>query len=335
VSSAIEPLLKHNLLHVWRSLDRKEFYQKVDIKGKSMSCRMCDSKVTVAVGALPEVTSFAGIRYPDRFKTSNLVRCVDCESMQREPVEQQADYTELYSKAAAGVWAYENGRLDFAQIVDFLKSQKNVSSVLDIGSGSGDLLSMLPESWRKSAVEPSPGAQKILKSKSIELVGTDMMSIPKGQHYSAVTLVDIVEHVVQPKELLVSLSAIVESGGYLIIVTGDPTIPVWWKKMKSGYWYSAPQEHLSFPSCKSIVTELSKHNFKLEHFNRFRRKILSKSGWIISSLLQYSYAYVPELHQLLMMLLKKRKYGWQLKHYTHIYSPGLFEDHQLIILKKS
>jgi 2-polyprenyl-3-methyl-5-hydroxy-6-metoxy-1,4-benzoquinol methylase len=300
-----------------------------------MSCRMCDSKATVVLGSLPEITSFAGIRYSDRFKSSNLVRCVDCESMQREPVEQQADYTELYSKASAGVWAYENGRLDFAQIVDFLNSQNNVSSVLDIGSGSGDLLSMMPITWRKCAIEPSPGAHKMLKSRSIELVGTDMMSIAKDQQFSAVTLVDIIEHVVQPRELLASLSAIVESGGYLVIVTGDPTIPVWWRNFKSRFWYSMPQEHLSFPSCKAVVAALSKHNFALEHFNQFPRNKLSKMDWLVSSFLQYSYGHFPLLHQLLMMMLKKGKYGWQLKNYTHVYAPGLFDDHQLIILRKA
>jgi SAM-dependent methyltransferase len=299
-----------------------------------MSCRMCSSDQLESLGPLPESPNFAGIVHLGRFRPSQLNRCLNCKSLQRDPVETQATYTELYSAASVGVWAHEEGRIDFQQIAEFVNSKPEVTSVLDIGAGNGDLLAMLPERLQRCAIEPSPSAQNILSELGFEVIGTDMMSLPPIGQYSVITLVDVLEHVVNPNELLVSSLHLLKSNGFLIIVTGDPTLPVWWRRMKSRYWYSAPQEHVTFPSYDAIVTALAPHGVKPVMDINFPWQKLNFFGFCLSYFLQMSYFILPVAHQIAMFLVKKGRYGRNLAFYTHLHAPGLYRDNKMIILQK-
>jgi hypothetical protein len=61
----------------------------------------------------------------------------------------------------------------------------------------------------------------------------------------AITMIDVLEHIARPTDVLRRLSEALLPGGRLVVFTGD-TAALPWRLSGNDYWYTALSEHVSF-----------------------------------------------------------------------------------------
>lgn len=118
-------------------------------------------------------------------------------------------------------------------IGDFLnslfKGERNLK-ILDIGCGTGVLLSQLCSYGMVDAIEPSEFAINVCKEKNIPTVnlihGTFPESMPEGKRYNLVTLFDTLEHIDDDILILKKICEILEPGGKILCTV--PAYPFLW-----------------------------------------------------------------------------------------------------------
>src|SRR6266516_1641277 len=72
-----------------------------------------------------------------------------------------------------------------------------ITSILDVGSGSGGLMLLLPLAWRRIAVD-SPQNAELAKKRGIDSVGLDLEKegLPlEDNTFDLVTLLEVIEHI--------------------------------------------------------------------------------------------------------------------------------------------
>lgn len=119
-------------------------------------------------------------------------------------------------------------------------------SVLDVGCFRGDFLSWLPATIRKFGIEPSDSAAATARSRGVEIVARSIDDLQDlTPRFTAVTLIDVIEHLPMPLESLRLLAQTVLDGGRLILFTGNTA--AWpWRIGGRHYWYSRLPDHVAF-----------------------------------------------------------------------------------------
>ncbi len=93
--------------------------------------------------------------------------------------------------------------------------------VLDIGCGTGDFLAyMQSKGYAVQGIEVSANARQIALSKGVEVL-SDLNQVPQTPIWDVVTLWHVLEHVPDPREVLLQIQARIAPGGLLVIAVPD------------------------------------------------------------------------------------------------------------------
>jgi 2-polyprenyl-3-methyl-5-hydroxy-6-metoxy-1,4-benzoquinol methylase len=94
--------------------------------------------------------------------------------------------------------------------------QPNKGSILDIGAGTGDFLSVAKENgWHTIGVEPSEKAKAIAKKKGVSFVGET--SELENQSFDVISMWHVLEHVPNLENQIKELKRLLKPNGTLII----------------------------------------------------------------------------------------------------------------------
>ena len=105
-----------------------------------------------------------------------------------------------------------------------------VRSVLDVGSGGGVFLLLLPPTWRRVGVD-SPSNAQVVRKLGMEGIGLDLEveALPlENNSFDLVTALEVVEHVANKKHLLSEIYRVLKENGFLVMTTPDARSPFWW-----------------------------------------------------------------------------------------------------------
>jgi SAM-dependent methyltransferase len=214
------------------------------------NCRFCAATRLARLGDIPDSDYFAGRVLPAALAGGSLWRCLACESMFRHPVLSPSAYLDLYANGPADSWGADSGRKDLAIIRRIIAQQHRAARVLDVGCGDGGFLSTLPPNLQKCGVEPSAAAVSQAKRLGVSVLGQTLGDLPAQAQFDVITVIDVIEHVADPAELLDQALSHLSPGGCLIVSTGDPDNAFWRKVFRARFWYSCFPEHVSFPSLR-------------------------------------------------------------------------------------
>jgi SAM-dependent methyltransferase len=124
-------------------------------------------------------------------------------------------------------------------------------SILDVGCAQGAHLAVYGAGVDKAGVEPSFSARPTLEARGIRWLGSGLEAIPDGTTFDAVTCLDVLEHVEQPRVLLEGMDRVLARGGVLALVTGD--VDALSARVAGRRWlYFALPEHCSFFSWRAL-----------------------------------------------------------------------------------
>ena len=150
---------------------------------------------------------------------------------------------------------------EYRYLADKIESRIAKGRILDVGCGTGSFLESIIGEWEKVGVEPSVYASEIAKSRGIEILQGEYISIEYSKrHFDVITMIDVLEHLEHPKENIEKVFSMLRPGGILAIETGDSDSIT---ARLAGYrWaYFCPKEHISFFSRGTLVELLKKIGF--------------------------------------------------------------------------
>jgi len=166
-----------------------------------------------------------------------------------------------YEEASAQVSSDWRERLEY---LEGLIGRKG--SLLDVGCATGSFLDLArSRGWETSGLELSAwAAAQALNEKSLSVVQGSLPDerIP-AEAYDVVTLWDCVEHLSEPRKVLLDARRILKPGGVLMLSTG--AVPHEDRRLVSRWYY--PPWHLYYFSEETIKRLLTDCGFALESYS--------------------------------------------------------------------
>ena len=218
--------------------------------------------------------------------TTELSKCKKCGFIQStEQINLLDYYTDLEDPA------YESNRkergMQAKKIIEKIKRYKQKGKLLDIGAGSGMLVEQaIGLGFDAEGIEPS----KWLQSKALEHnlpVKLGIFPNPElTENYDIITIIDVIEHVDDPVELLKSASNQLAREGIIAIVTPDVGSLV--AKILKFKWWHFRIAHVGYFDQKNLDLALQNSGFK--------KVEVTKAKWYFSCdyLLERVKKYLPK-----------------------------------------
>jgi len=188
------------------------------------NCRICDEPTNlkwptyIPDGLDSDCFAITNASYG---QTSAIFECGSCGFRQcNNLTEVLSFYEELEDPG------YEKGRkersLQAAANLRHLAKFKPGGRLLDIGSGIGILVEeALKMGYEASGVEPSKWLQKQAGNRNLPVIWGTLDDIPGTEIYDAIALIDVLEHVLKPVDLLAQIRNRLTPDGIAMIVTPD------------------------------------------------------------------------------------------------------------------
>ena len=213
----------------------------------------------------------------------NIVECKKCGFAWQYPLGRTAEQSvEFFESAYEGKGKTESDyfspkrKRDIAKLeFGFIKTiPGDNKTLLDIGAGAGIFAEVAVENgWSVTAVDPALEVDMIKKNGLIKPIRGTIDQVPKNELFDIVTLWDVIEHTMNPIELIINAKKHVKKGGWLVIETGNYKSAdricggkSHWMYQLDHRWYFSPE------SIKKLLTKAGFANFI------FAEKVL-RPGW--------------------------------------------------------
>jgi SAM-dependent methyltransferase len=204
-----------------------------------------------------------------RFDDVRVYRCEACGHRFTDPTALRAEkqYDDAYWQEEHANW-FANPHVElFDWIADQIETRTPARSVVDVGSGGGQLLERLRQRLPDAALTgidlaPSP-------VDGVEILADDFLAMPlDGRTWDAAVSLATIEHVADVGAFAARLRAIVPTGGVAIVMTLDDSGLLYvLARLLNRLGHREPAErlyerhHLNHFSTKSLRTLLERHGF--------------------------------------------------------------------------
>lgn len=192
----------------------------------SILCRACQSnnfvfmrESTLSSSLNIDNFSISDSNYGD---TLSLYKCLNCNLIQA-PIE---DVTSFYKKLEDPDYEKEREQryLQSVKIISLFKKELKNSisqrSLLDIGAGSGIMVQAAIDSgFNAEGIEPSVWLAGIASRKNLKVHTGILPHKDISKKYDVVSIIDVIEHVEDPLNLLVEAKKHLKQDGLLVIIT--------------------------------------------------------------------------------------------------------------------
>ncbi len=155
-------------------------------------------------------------------RDSILLACSECKMAFVESIPADPKFfSALYAGTDRDVSIDFNysGKLNiFREIKKVILKYKNSGELLDIGAGTGAFLNFMKDSFKTSGVELGSAAREFACSKGLNVIAAPIEKLPiKDQQYDIVTIIDVLEHLTDPKQAMIEIYRVLKEGGLLYI----------------------------------------------------------------------------------------------------------------------
>ena len=136
------------------------------------------------------------------------------------------------------------------------------SKILDVGCGNGDFLFNLSEGWERFGIELGKNRAQMATKRARADVRADLIEnvdFPNN-YFDCITMFALIEHLLQPSQVLNKIHDLLKPGGIILVMTGDRTSKKALREKSDWYLY-APIEHFHFFSRESLKKILNDTGF--------------------------------------------------------------------------
>jgi SAM-dependent methyltransferase len=227
--------------------------------------------------ACAEVTE-QQILYP--LKGCNILRCRNCGLGHAEApaFDPTSYYTGKYFSGhqpdgyADYLAAEPVLRREFAKTVAFIRQWRNAGRLMEIGCAYGFFLHEAKKYFDVSGIELAADAAIYCQRAGLSVLQgmADETTLHRDEKMDVIAMLDVIEHLPDPRETLVLLSRHLAPGGIVVITTGDFGSVV--ARLCGRYWrLMTPPQHLWFFGRKSIIRLAGSLGLKVERVDHPRK----------------------------------------------------------------
>ena len=227
-------------------------------------CNICGSPSKKTI-----YTDLTYWEYPGKFQIVKCSRCGLTFTSPRPNISEMEKYYEskmYFGRDVASDYEIEdsaNRELHYGPMYDLILTKKKYGSILDIGAGTGMLLSKFKdEGWEVDGVELTGSAVRYCKKKyGINLRKGDFLDKKINNKYDVVVLNGALEHLHKPLETLTKARSLLKNRG--IIVVSIPNSASIGRKLFGRNWFAwQPPRHLYHFTPITVKTLFNKAGFK-------------------------------------------------------------------------
>ena len=213
--------------------------------------------------------SYEGYEYTNEkneIRNFKIIKCINCGLARNYPLPYSNDiFADVYQDFSF-IDPYENPKLwdsFFMPMINKMKKYKKSGKVLDIGCSSGYLLKLAKNNnFETYGVELNPNAVKYGNDNhGLNILNKDLKAANfESNYFDIIVCSQLMEHIVNPENLLSEINRVLKSDGILIIDSPNYAglMVKFWGKKWGGY---QPQWHIWQFTPKSISALLSINNF--------------------------------------------------------------------------
>ena len=156
-----------------------------------------------------------------------IVQCLECGLLYINPQPTDRELRQFYAAFDLDSTWRGDGEERFDRAMrDFVLQFRRSGSVLDVGSSRGNfLIAMRAAGFSVFGVEPSPKNSEFARSTNgIDCyTGTveEFLAAPTRRDFDVITVLNVIEHVPDPKQVLIGLRQLLVEGGLLILAVPD------------------------------------------------------------------------------------------------------------------
>lgn len=159
----------------------------------------------------------------------------------------------------------------YTDIIHILKQSKSGNRILDIGCGNGEFMNFLKKKgFLPEGIEPSNKAVRIARSRGLTVHQGTLENFIKTKNrlFDVVTLLNVLEHVPNPFQLIEGIKKILNCAGILCIRVPNDYSEIQLssqKRMKIKPWWEIIPYHINYFNFKSLRQFLEKTGFDIIH----------------------------------------------------------------------
>lgn len=170
--------------------------------------------------------------------------------------EKRAGYADYFSDQQAT-------RLNARNYLKLIGQFKDKGRLLDVGCAMGIFLEEALHNYQVQGIDPSAYAISQVRKKFRHRVKQASLSSFrfKENSFDVITLLDVFEHLDNPRKNLKKLRSMLKLGGIIVINTGDAN-SLLAKIQKDNWHYFIPPQHLYFFSKSNLLTLLQSEGFE-------------------------------------------------------------------------
>lgn len=212
-----------------------------------------------------------------------LSRCQECGLWRCTTIPSPDDLAKIYTRDYYQSWGLETHwasvermkRQTFGRLLETVaRFHSAKGSLLDIGCAVGFLMAEAQaQGWTPYGLELAEFAVRKAQDRFGDHVVRGVLeSSPfPGVQFDAVTMVDLLEHVTHPRDILQACHARLKPGGMLAI--GTPNTESLTAKLCGGSWEQIKQEHLYYFSPANLRRLLKETGFELLEQNPLQKSL--------------------------------------------------------------
>lgn len=214
------------------------------------ACPICFNSQCKGVGEIyhAQPTLIAGSAVDLCGTSFELRYCDRCAFQFKSPSISELTLAECYANSSHDLWGNvdADGGQRFGSVRNALRKFGPARAILDIGCHNGAFLKTLRDEYALFGVEPSRKAAEKAAANGVHILGQSIFGLDPTLHqFDRITVLDVVEHLLDPMPFLTRARDLLPPGGILLIQTGDSAS--WqWRLEKSLHWYCSLPEHVSF-----------------------------------------------------------------------------------------
>lgn len=189
-------------------------------------------------------------------RTGQIMQCLSCGFKQVSDIEGVLKFYETLEDSDYDLNRVERG-LQARKIIEAASKYRPSGRLLDIGAASGILMEQaIKMGYTCEGVEPSKALTQLACSAGIE-VHLGVFPHPNLKRaYDLITLVDVIEHVSEPVELLKNIASYLKPDGYGVLTT--PNVSSLIAKILGRRWWHFRIAHIGYFGRATIELALEK-----------------------------------------------------------------------------
>ncbi len=159
----------------------------------------------------------------------DLVQCVDCDVIYVNPIFDEEKYLAIYQSQEyqeivrrlgeeSHLYRVERFGRERAQFIEKFHTPSLPKRFLDIGCSTGFVIEALQElEWECVGLELNPSAVSFAQRRGLNVINVPLEEFHTNQQFSAIGMFDVLEHLVNPRQILLRARELLYEGGNLFI----------------------------------------------------------------------------------------------------------------------